>query len=88
LKQIQEIGDRVTTANGLPQQKYYLVRDETHNAFVINGHVFVTTGIVPVLKNKDGAAMVLGHEIGHALAGTDFAILETVIYRALTIYLF
>lgn len=69
LQQIREIGDRLSLANNLPKQKYYLVNDNQPNAFVIQGHVFVTTSILPVLKNKDGAAIVLGHEMGHVLAG-------------------
>jgi len=34
--------------------------------------VFIYTGILPVLKNQSGAAMVIGHEIGHVLAGHSF----------------
>lgn len=68
LQQIREIGDQLSLANNLPKQKYYLVNDNQPNAFVIQGHVFVTTSILPVLKNKDGAAIVLGHEMGHVLA--------------------
>ena len=39
------------------------------NAFVIpGGKVFVYTGILPVAKNDDGLAAILGHEIAHNLA--------------------
>jgi len=39
------------------------------NAFVIpGGKVFVFTGILPVAKNDDGLAAILGHEIAHTLA--------------------
>jgi metalloendopeptidase OMA1, mitochondrial len=39
------------------------------NAFVIpGGKVFVYTGILPIAKNDDGLAAILGHEISHNLA--------------------
>ena len=39
------------------------------NAFVIpGGKVFVYSGILPVAKNDDGLAAILGHEIAHNLA--------------------
>jgi predicted Zn-dependent protease len=39
------------------------------NAFVIpGGKVFVYSGILPIAKNDDGLAAILGHEIAHNLA--------------------
>ena len=39
------------------------------NAFVVpGGKVFVFTGILPVCKDDDGIAAVLGHEIAHVVA--------------------
>jgi metalloendopeptidase OMA1, mitochondrial len=39
------------------------------NAFVIpGGKVFVYSGILPIAKNDDGLAAILGHEISHNLA--------------------
>lgn len=39
------------------------------NAFVLpNGKVFVFTSILPICKNDDGLATVLGHEASHQLA--------------------
>ncbi|KAJ5145556.1 uncharacterized protein N7515_000120 [Penicillium bovifimosum] len=39
------------------------------NAFVLpGGKVFVYTGILPVCKDEDGLAAVLGHEIAHVVA--------------------
>jgi predicted Zn-dependent protease len=45
-------------------------KDSTEaNAFVIpGGKVFVYTGILPIAKNDDGLASILGHEIAHNLA--------------------
>jgi len=39
------------------------------NAFVLpGGKVFVYSGILPIAKNDDGIAAILGHEIAHNLA--------------------
>ncbi|KAI8963691.1 hypothetical protein F5Y11DRAFT_318332 [Daldinia sp. FL1419] len=42
----------------------------TANAFVLpGGKVFVFSGLIPIARNDDGLATVLGHEIAHNLAG-------------------
>jgi len=70
VRQITSIGNVLTDANGLPRHDYILVDSEEVNAFVVGGNtVFVYTGILPILQNVSGAAMVLGHEMGHVLAG-------------------
>ncbi|SNX83056.1 related to OMA1 - Metalloendopeptidase of the mitochondrial inner membrane [Melanopsichium pennsylvanicum] len=39
------------------------------NAFVLpGGKIFVFTGILPICKNADGLATVLGHEVAHQVA--------------------
>ncbi|KAG8844331.1 hypothetical protein FRB96_003090 [Tulasnella sp. 330] len=45
----------------------FVIRDDsTPNAFVTGGgKIFVFTGIMPLMKNDDGLATVLGHEIAH-----------------------
>lgn len=37
-------------------------------AYLSRGKVFVYTGILPVCKDEDGLAAVLGHEIAHVVA--------------------
>jgi predicted Zn-dependent protease len=67
---IERVGDHITEQNGLPKHKYVLIEDDTINAFVLSGnYVFVFTGILPILKNQSGAAMVISHELSHVLAG-------------------
>ncbi len=47
---------------------------ETVNAFALpGGKMVVFTGILPVTQTEDGLAVVMGHEVGHALArhGTE-----------------
>lgn len=55
---------------GSLQWEYTLLRaDSIVNAFCMpGGKIAVFTGILPITQNEAGLAVVLGHEIGHALA--------------------
>ncbi|PGH02494.1 T-complex protein 1, theta subunit [Helicocarpus griseus UAMH5409] len=49
--------------------KVHVIDSPEKNAFALpGGNVFVFTGILPICKDKDGLAAVLGHEIAHVLA--------------------
>ncbi|KAL4769593.1 TCP-1/cpn60 chaperonin family-domain-containing protein [Aspergillus nidulans var. acristatus] len=50
--------------------KVHVIKDDNMvNAFVLpGGKVFVFTGILPICKDEDGLAAVLGHEIAHVVA--------------------
>ncbi|HHE55240.1 MAG TPA: M48 family peptidase, partial [Caldithrix abyssi] len=51
------------------QWEFHLVEDEQVNAWCMpGGKVVVYTGILPITKNEVGLAVVLGHEIAHAVA--------------------
>lgn len=70
VREIISVGNVLTDANGLPRHEYIVINKEEANAFVVGGNiVFVYTGIAPMLANVSGTAMVLGHEMGHVLAG-------------------
>lgn len=46
----------------------FVIKDDSPNAFVLpNGKIFVNTGILPICKDEDGLATVLGHEVAHQL---------------------
>jgi len=48
---------------------YNVIESEQANAFALpGGYTAVYTGIIPIAKNQDGLAAIMGHEIGHALA--------------------
>ena len=48
--------------------EYNLVDDDTVNAWCMpGGKIVVYTGILPVTQTEEGLAVVLGHEISHAL---------------------
>ena len=70
VREITSVGNVLTDANGLPRHEYIVIDKDEVNAFVVGGNiVFVYTGIAPMLANVSGTAMVLGHEMGHVLAG-------------------
>jgi predicted Zn-dependent protease len=80
--QIKEIGANVSKAvdrfmrnNGMIKEadsyqwEFNLVEDETVNAWCLpGGKVVFYTGILPICKNEDGIAAVMGHEVAHAFA--------------------
>ncbi|MDE2290711.1 MAG: M48 family metallopeptidase [Elusimicrobia bacterium] len=69
---IRRVGERLARAADRPdyQWAFYLIDDpKTVNAFCLpGGKVFVYSGILPVTRDEQGMAVVLGHEISHALA--------------------
>jgi predicted Zn-dependent protease len=69
-----EAAQRLLASQGNPnfmndfQWEFTLVQDNTVNAWVMpGGKVVFYTGILPVTQNEDGIAVVMGHEIAHAI---------------------
>lgn len=51
------------------QWEFKLIKDSSINAFAMpGGKTAVLTGILPVTQNVNGLAVVMGHEIAHAVA--------------------
>lgn len=81
-RMITEVGQRIAsaserwlTANGYPgylkdyRWEYKLVKDETVNAWCMpGGKIVFYTGILPICQGERGVAVVMGHEVAHALA--------------------
>ena len=66
---VQEVTRRITAVTGedFPWEARLLRADGVPNAFCLpNGRIAVYTGILPITKNIDGLAAVLGHEVAHA----------------------
>ncbi len=69
VNRVNAIGQRL--AQALPQQifqhKFYVVKDDTPNAFTIpGGTIYVHTGLLNLVKSDDELAGVMAHELGHA----------------------
>tara|TARA_R110000787_G_scaffold88545_3_gene187899 strand:- start:6826 stop:7638 length:813 start_codon:yes stop_codon:yes gene_type:complete len=81
-EQIKEIGQNISEAvdrfmknNNMQKEadsyqwEFNLVQDKTINAWCLpGGKVVFYTGILPICKNEDGIAAVMGHEVAHAFA--------------------
>lgn len=79
---VKRVGTRIAAAveqfmkdNGLSsrienfQWEFNLIEDDVPNAWCMpGGKVVVYTGILPLTANEDGLAVVVGHEIAHAVA--------------------
>ncbi len=74
-EKIAVAAERYLTAKGYPgylqdyRWEYNLVEDEAVNAWAMpGGKIVVYTGILPITQTEKGLAMVMGHELAHALA--------------------
>jgi predicted Zn-dependent protease len=69
---VQRVGQRIAAVSHRPDYAwdYILIDDpKNQNAFCLpGGKVAVYTGILPLTKTETGLAVVLGHEIAHAIA--------------------
>ncbi len=74
-KRISGAVDRYMRANGMTDKadayrwEFNLIDDKTVNAWAMpGGKVVFYTGIMPIAKNTDGVAAIMGHEVAHAFA--------------------
>ena len=71
LETVRSVGARIAKAtdNSDFEWEFNLLQSPDVNAFCLpGGKVAVYTGILPVAENEDGIAVILGHEIAHAIA--------------------
>lgn len=82
VEMVKQVGSKIASAvenylrqNNLANEinnykwEYHLVVDSEANAWCMpGGKIVVYTGILPVTQNENGLAVVLGHEISHAIA--------------------
>jgi predicted Zn-dependent protease len=68
---VRRVGERIARAAGKPEYnwEFRIINDpETANAFCVpGGKVAVYTGLFPVARDEAGLAVILGHEVAHAL---------------------
>lgn len=68
---VKRVGRRIAAASDRPdfQWEFNLIEDQTPNAFCLpGGKVAVHTGILKYTRDENGLAVVMGHEVAHALA--------------------
>ncbi len=79
---VQKVGSRIAAAvetylrnNGMASEiknfawEFNLIQDPTPNAFCLpGGKIVVYEGILPYTQTEEGLAVVLGHEVAHAVA--------------------
>ena len=69
---LRSVGERISQAANRPDYQWeFVVIDDpnTVNAFALpGGKVAFYTGIMPICQNEEGIAVVMGHEVSHALA--------------------
>jgi metalloendopeptidase OMA1, mitochondrial len=71
LRMVRTVGGRIAAAANKPDYRWefrVINEPETVNAFCVpGGKVAVYTGIFPIARDEAGLAVVLGHEVAHAL---------------------
>jgi metalloendopeptidase OMA1, mitochondrial len=69
--QLRRVGQRIAAATDKPNYKweFNLIQGKEINAFALpGGKVVFWEGMMPVAQDDNGIAVVMGHEIAHALA--------------------
>jgi metalloendopeptidase OMA1, mitochondrial len=71
LRVVSKVGEKIARAANKPEYRWQfrVINDpESVNAFCVpGGKVAVYTGIFPVARDEAGLAVILGHEVAHAL---------------------
>lgn len=71
LQLVEKVGRRLAAVSGQPDYRweFRLVSSDQQNAFCLpGGKVAIYEGILPICENEAGLAVVMSHEIAHALA--------------------
>lgn len=68
---VKRVGNRIAKASGRTDYNwdFELIGSPTQNAFALpGGKVAIYEGILPVCQNEGGLAVVMSHEVAHAIA--------------------
>jgi len=69
--QLQRVGRRIAAAANKPeyQWEFHVIEGKEINAFALpGGKVAFWEGIMPIAQDDNGVAVIMGHEVAHALA--------------------
>ena len=68
---VERLGAEVAESMSVPpdlELKFYVIEGDTINAFTtLGGHIFVLDSLMYELEDENSLAMVLGHEVAHAV---------------------
>ena len=68
-KYLQSLASDISTAMQIPADMtikvHYLDSDDVNAFATLGGHVFVNKGLMDVIEDENGLAMILAHEIAH-----------------------
>lgn len=67
---VQRVAQKIAAASeeDFAWQARLLKADDTPNAFCLpNGRIAIYTGILPITQDENGLAIVMGHEVAHAV---------------------
>ena len=71
LHMVRKVGERIARAANKPEYRWEfraINNSEDINAFCVpGGKVAVDTGIFPIVRDEAGLAVILAHEVAHAL---------------------
>ena len=71
VEMVKRVGQRIASASGRRDYDwdFQLIASQTQNAFALpGGKVAIYEGILPVCQTEGGLAVVMSHEVGHAIA--------------------
>ncbi len=71
VEMVKRVGNRIAAVADRPDFKweFNVIESETQNAFCLpGGKVAVYTGMLPVCESEAGLAVVMSHEVAHAIA--------------------
>ncbi|CAL1547099.1 unnamed protein product [Lymnaea stagnalis] len=71
-KRVRTVAHKLITSNqdlgNVGDWEIHVIKNENRNAFVLpSGHIFVFSGLLKVANNENQLAIVLGHEMSHAV---------------------
>ena len=67
---VQEVFNKLARVSGTGHMEPLLISSSDEiNAWTDGQNITITKGLLRVLKNEDELAVILGHEMGHVLAG-------------------
>ena len=65
---VQDLGERIAIGTGRPAFQFFIIRDESINAFALpGGYIGLNTGLILRASNESELAAVLAHEIEHVV---------------------